>query len=251
MKLSKIVLLLPVFLLACEPPKEPKVLLNNDIILEYTPTLLTKKEAFEFRLDRIKEEKNLFEKIYNEVESPKVKENTYLKIKGLEKEEAQLKNQLKTIKNISEENGLKKHESLLDVKDDYLDDKSLQTKTISYPFYRENGEPILYPNINKFDVVKDYRNQEKFYPQFNEKNIWRIYNKYPQVLDIKTPAGWEFYSLIRIACSKISTYVPGEDSLMELAKEIFEEKGITDFETLYYKYGYQRPDHVLKWNKNL
>jgi hypothetical protein len=37
---------------------------------------------------------------------------------------------------------------------------------------------------------------------------------------------------------------------MDLAKEIYEEKGIKDHETLHYKYGYQRPDHVLKWNKN-
>lgn len=248
MKLSKIIPFIAIFLIACEPEK--KVFIPNDVILEYTPTLLTKKEAFEFRIQKIKEEKALFEKLYREIQSPNARENTYLKIRELDKEEAKLKNQLFNILNIAEDNAVKKHDSLLPVNDEYLNDKTLQSEKVSYPFWQPNGEPILYPNINKFDVVKDFKYVEKFKGHFNEKNIWRIYNKYPQVLDIKTPAGWRYWQLVQSACSHLSTYVPTEDCLMDLAKEIYEEKGIKDHETLHYKYGYQRPDHVLKWNKN-
>ena len=249
MKLSKIIPLIAILFIACEPEK--RVFIPNEVILEYTPTLLTKKEAFEFRIQKIKEEKALFEKLYKEVQSPHARENTYFKIKELDKEETKLRNQLYNILNIAEDNAVKKHDSLLPVNDEYLNDKSLQSIRVSYPFFKPDGEPILYPNINKFDVVKEFRYVEKFKGQFDEKNIWRIYNKYPQVLDIKTPAGWRYWQLVQTACSRISTYVPTEDCLMELAKEVFEERGIHDYETLHYQYGYQRPDHVLKWNKNI
>jgi hypothetical protein len=248
MKLSKFIPLLATLLIACSP--EEKVFIPNDVILEYTPTLLTKKEAFEFRLQKIKEEKNLFEKLYREIQSPNARENTYFKLRELEKEEEKLKNQLYNILNTAEENAVKKHDSLLPVNDEYLNDKSLQSEKVSYPFYKPNGEPILYPNINKFDVVNEFKNVPKLKRHFDEKNVWRVYLKYPQVLDCKTPAGWKYYCAVQSAASHLSTYIPSEEFLMELAKELYDAYGIKDLETMHYKHGYQRPDHVLKWNRN-
>ena len=248
MKLNKIISLLPLLFLACEPEKA--VINHNDIILEYTPTLLTKKEALEYRYAKLLEEKQLFEKIYKEVQSPKARETTFLKLRNLEKEEEKLINQLYSIKNISEENAVKKYDSLLDVKDDYVDDKTLQGEKISYPFYKENGEPILYPNINKFEVVSEMKWHKKFSKYFNEKNVWRIYYKYPQVLDGNTPAGFKYHMALRELGAQLNPFVPYEDFLLDLAKEIMELHGIKDHETLHYKYNYQRPDHVIKWNKN-
>jgi hypothetical protein len=250
MKRNNIAAVLPLLFVACELKNTP-IVDHNEIILEYTPTLLTKKEALEFRLSKIQGEKQLFEKMYKEIQSPKARETIYFKIRELRKEEDTIINQLYSIQTIAEENAVKKQNSLLNVKDDYLDDKSLQGVRVSYPFFKQNGEPILYPSMGKFEVVGAFKWHHKFKEYFDEKNVWRVYVRYPQVLDGNTPAGFKFHMALRDLGAQLNPFVPEGDFLMDLAKEIFDKYGITDNEILHYKYNYQRPDHVLKWNKNV
>lgn len=249
MKLNNLILVLVLIFSACS---EEKNKLNFDeVLLEYTPTLKTKKEAFEFREIKINFELDVLEKMYRETTSPVVRKDIYDKILNLKNEKTRLEDQLKNIRKRSEESMLIKHDAIHDVKDEYLNDKTLQSKKISYPFHDADGKPLLYPDSSKLYVVSDLGRCDKFNgkwrKEFDMKNVWRLFFDYPQVFDIRTPAGRKFWHV----CDQTRIYADDipVNFLEKLAKEIDKELAIKDIETLYYKFGYQRPDQVERWNK--